>query len=341
MINNDDLCDLVRDLALTKGQAELLGSRLKEFNLLSPGTRTSQFRHRRKELVQFFAMSDNMCYCTDIQGLMSSLGVEHSTEAWRLFIDSSKASLKAVLLHNGNMYASVPVGYYSHLKETYETMSLLLEKIRYRDYNWNICGDLKVITILMGMQTGYTKYCCFICEWDRRDRKHHYIKKNWPIRDNPSKLDICYKQPQYTLNWELSLYSFDNEVFEMPKLEFNAEILMSTSQYMVLPKMVGIFGEFITIDASKNKVVFRQCGDTTSAAMTLEEDESKEVEINVLTDIKKEMAMKYITIIGKVANLCSKVKLHMGYETPIFFDFSIYDLGHMRYYIAPKTESDY
>ena len=183
LINNDDLCDLVRDLALTKGQAELLGSRLKEFNLLSPGTRTSQFRHRHKELVQFFAMSDNMCYCTDIQGLMSSLGVKHKTEAWRLFIDSSKASLKAVLLHNGNMYASVPVGYSTHLKETYETMSLLLEKICYRDYNWNMCGDLKVITILMGMQTGYTKYCCFICEWDSRDRKHHYINKNWPIRD--------------------------------------------------------------------------------------------------------------------------------------------------------------
>ena len=128
-------------------------------------------------------MSDNMCYCTDIQGLMSSLGVEHKTEAWRLFIDSSKASLKAVLLHNGNMYASVPVGYSTHLKETYETMSLLLEKICYRDYNWNMCGDLKVITILMGMQTGYTKYCCFICEWDSRDRKHHYINKNWPIRD--------------------------------------------------------------------------------------------------------------------------------------------------------------
>lgn len=158
--------------------------------------------------------------------------------------------------------------------------------------------------------------------------------------DNPSKLDICYKQPQYTLNWELSLYSFDNELFEMPKFEFNAEILMSTSQYMVLPKMVGIYGEFITIDASKNRVVFKQCGDTTSAAMTLEEDASKGVEINVSQEIKKEMAMKYITIIGKSAILCSKVKLHMGHDTPIFFDFSIYDLGYMRYYIASKVEGD-
>lgn len=183
LINNAELCDLVRDLALTKGQAELLGSRLQEFHLLAPGTTTSHFRHRHKELVQFFAMSDNICYCTDVQGLMSSLGVEHSIEEWRLFIDSSKTSLKAVLLHNGNRYASVPVGYSAHLKETYETMSLLFEKIRYREYNWRICGDLKVITILMGMQTGYTKYCCFICEWDSRDRKNHYIKKKWPIRD--------------------------------------------------------------------------------------------------------------------------------------------------------------
>lgn len=32
LMNDAELCDLVRDLALTKGQAELLGSRLKEFN---------------------------------------------------------------------------------------------------------------------------------------------------------------------------------------------------------------------------------------------------------------------------------------------------------------------
>ncbi|KAJ4440905.1 hypothetical protein ANN_10753 [Periplaneta americana] len=33
------------------------------------------------------------------------------------------------------------------------------------------------------LQTGYIKYCCFICEWDSRDWKNHYIKNNWSIRD--------------------------------------------------------------------------------------------------------------------------------------------------------------
>ena len=43
LINFAELNDLVRDLALTKGQTELLGSRLNEFNLLVPGTSTTNF----------------------------------------------------------------------------------------------------------------------------------------------------------------------------------------------------------------------------------------------------------------------------------------------------------
>ena len=31
----------------------------------------------------------------------------------------------------------------------------------------------------MGLQAGYTKYCCFLCEWDSRARNEHYLKKEW------------------------------------------------------------------------------------------------------------------------------------------------------------------
>ena len=102
LINYSELCDLVRDLALTKGQAELLGLRLKQFKLLAPGTLTSTFRNRHKDLVQCFDKTDNISYCKDIDSLMLSLGdLSHKVEECRLFIDSSKTSLKAVLLHNG------------------------------------------------------------------------------------------------------------------------------------------------------------------------------------------------------------------------------------------------
>ncbi|GBN53544.1 hypothetical protein AVEN_253477-1 [Araneus ventricosus] len=82
---------------------------------------------------------------------------------WRPFIDS-KTSLKVVLLVNGNDLPSVPVAYSVDMKETYENISRILDKICYHDYNWKHCADLKVVALLKALQTGYPKYCCFVCE---------------------------------------------------------------------------------------------------------------------------------------------------------------------------------
>jgi len=38
------------------------------------------------------------------------------------------------------------------------------------------------VALLLGMQLGYTKYCCFLCEWDFRDKKSHHVNKLWPKR---------------------------------------------------------------------------------------------------------------------------------------------------------------
>jgi len=52
------------------------------------------------------------------------------------------------------------------MKETYKNIDLLLKAISYSKYGWKIGGDLKVIGLLLRMESGYTKLCCFLCEWD-------------------------------------------------------------------------------------------------------------------------------------------------------------------------------
>jgi hypothetical protein len=66
------------------------------------------------------------------------------------------------------------------MKESYENMKLLLEKIHYEKYNLKICGYLKAVAVLLGWQLGYTEVCSFLCEWGSRDRKHCCIQKQWP-----------------------------------------------------------------------------------------------------------------------------------------------------------------
>ena len=122
-------------------------------------------------------MEGGLVYCIDIDGLMATLRITHYADEWRLFIDSSKISLKAVLLHNGNVLPSIPAGHAVHMKETYDNMKQLLRCIKYEQHQWHLFGDLKVVALLLGLQGGYRKYCCFLCEWDSRTRESHCVMK--------------------------------------------------------------------------------------------------------------------------------------------------------------------
>ena len=64
-----ELSDLIRDLKLTKDHSELLASRLKEENLLQKRVRISFHRKRSQNVISFFKMENELCYCCKIDGL--------------------------------------------------------------------------------------------------------------------------------------------------------------------------------------------------------------------------------------------------------------------------------
>ena len=94
-------------------------------------------------------------FCNDIFSVMDVLGHEFNADQWRLFIDSSKERLEAVLLHNGNKFPFVPLAHAANMKESYEIMKLLLGRIQCGELKCELCGDLKVVALLVGMQLGY------------------------------------------------------------------------------------------------------------------------------------------------------------------------------------------
>ena len=130
-IMQEDLNDLARDLYLSKQQSGHLASRLKQWNLVQEDVRITSFRNRNKDLASFFDMENKLCYCTNIPGLLTSLDLPYNPSDWCLFIDSSKRSLKGVLLHNRNKYPSIPIVHSVYLKESYDNIELLLKAIKY------------------------------------------------------------------------------------------------------------------------------------------------------------------------------------------------------------------
>ena len=154
--NQEDINDPIREMALTKSNAELLISRLKQWDLLDEGVRITSQRKRHRGFSTFFSFREGLCYCHDIRGLFEAIRIPCNTSDWRLFIDSSSKSLKAVLLHNTNKCPSIPLAHSVHIKENYENVKMLLSALRYDQYNWEVIGDFKMVAFLMGLQQ---KFC--------------------------------------------------------------------------------------------------------------------------------------------------------------------------------------
>ena len=95
-------------------------------------------------------------------------GIDHDLIQWRLFIDSSTKSLKAVLLYNGDIYPSIPLAHSQQMKEDYKNVKQLLIKINYAQFKWYVCGDFKMLGFLQGLEGGYANYSCFLCLWNSR-----------------------------------------------------------------------------------------------------------------------------------------------------------------------------
>lgn len=41
-----------------------------------------------------------------------------------------------------------------------------------------------MVNFLLGQQSGYPKYTCFICMWDSRAKQLHWEQDVWPVRNS-------------------------------------------------------------------------------------------------------------------------------------------------------------
>jgi len=94
------------------------------------------YRGRHEEFKDLFSQENGVVFCNDVCSVMVVLGHEYNPDQWRFFIDSSKVSLKVVLLHNGNRFPSVPLVKAANMKKVYESMKLLLGKMKYGELKW-------------------------------------------------------------------------------------------------------------------------------------------------------------------------------------------------------------
>ena len=121
--------------------------------------------------------------CSNIDGVFTSFSLSHDPADSGVCLSILPSTVQKLWFSTMEIWNSIPTAHSVHLHESQENMNLLLHATVYERCSWKICGNLiKAIGVLMEMQSGVTKYCCFLCLWHHRATDEHYVESNRLLR---------------------------------------------------------------------------------------------------------------------------------------------------------------
>lgn len=137
-------------------------------------SRVSFYRKRRSDIATYCSMDSGMYSVlkrhSEINGRIASWTHLWTMETFHLSIEGQFEGSVTPSLKQFPIY---PTGSCSLHEIIIQKTSGFAAKNGQWGQWWNIYADLYVITILTVLQRGYSKFCCFWCEWDGRERGCH------------------------------------------------------------------------------------------------------------------------------------------------------------------------
>merc|ERR1712226_817245 len=146
-------------------------------------------------------------------------------------------------------------------------------------------------------------------------------------------------------DYEMKLMNLDQEHLGIPETDYAAVIKMPSGEFARVVRDLSQFGESVVISCTKEGVKFSAAGDigvgNIKLAQTANVDKEEEaVTIDMQEPVTLTFACRYLNMFTKASVLAPQVTLSMSPEVPLVVEYKIGDIGHIRYYLAPKIEDE-
>eukprot|EP00326_Haptolina_ericina_P024638 CAMPEP_0181182720 /NCGR_PEP_ID=MMETSP1096-20121128/8039_1 /TAXON_ID=156174 ORGANISM="Chrysochromulina ericina, Strain CCMP281" /NCGR_SAMPLE_ID=MMETSP1096 /ASSEMBLY_ACC=CAM_ASM_000453 /LENGTH=260 /DNA_ID=CAMNT_0023271345 /DNA_START=30 /DNA_END=812 /DNA_ORIENTATION=+ len=147
-------------------------------------------------------------------------------------------------------------------------------------------------------------------------------------------------------DFELKLMDIDSEHLGIPETDYKSMIKMPASEFQRICRDLQILGDTVTIAIGKDGVKFSVSGEMGSGNMTIRQNtsvdtkEEEQVQIEMEEPVTLNFALRYLNFFTKATPLSGSVTLQLSKDVPLVVEYKMEDLGHMRFYLAPKIEDE-
>jgi len=166
-------------------------------------------------------------------------------------------------------------------------------------------------------------------------------------QDQADMVTFMFESPnqEKVSDYEMKLMNLDQEHLGIPETDYASVIKMPSAEFQRVIKDLSQFGESVIISCTKEGVKFSAAGDigvgNIKLAQTANVDKEEEaVTIEMQEPVTLTFACRYLNMFTKATCLAPVVTLSMSPEVPLVVEYKIGDIGHVRYYLAPKIEDE-
>eukprot|EP00826_Nyctotherus_ovalis_P041847 TRINITY_DN4260_c0_g7_i1.p1 TRINITY_DN4260_c0_g7~~TRINITY_DN4260_c0_g7_i1.p1 ORF type:complete len:182 (-),score=55.31 TRINITY_DN4260_c0_g7_i1:113-658(-) len=164
--------------------------------------------------------------------------------------------------------------------------------------------------------------------------------------EDTSKLTIIFenmKQGKRT-EFAMNLLTLDSEVLGIPEKDFQARITTGSGEFTKLCRDLYQVAETVSIEAVGDSAVFAVEGDMGKGRVALAQAESDKIDertsIEVKETVKLSFALRYLNMFNKASSCAPSVSLLLSSETPLVVEYTMDNLGSIKFYLAPKISED-
>jgi proliferating cell nuclear antigen len=147
-------------------------------------------------------------------------------------------------------------------------------------------------------------------------------------------------------DFELKLMDIDSEHLGIPDTDYKSTIKLPANEFQRICRDLSILGDTVTIAVGKDGVKFSVTGEMGSGNMTIRQNtsvdtkEDEQVTIEMEEPVTLNFALRYLNFFTKATPLSGSVVLCLSKDVPLVVEYRMEDLGHIRFYLAPKIEDD-
>nr|BAE47145.1 proliferating cell nuclear antigen [Polyandrocarpa misakiensis] len=164
--------------------------------------------------------------------------------------------------------------------------------------------------------------------------------------DNADILELLFESDKKESQYEMKLMDLDGEQLGIPDQEYSCCVTLPSQEFARICRDLSQIGECMVITCTKDGVQFSTKGDLGAGKIKLQQNtgcdvkDDEEVTVEISEPVQLTFAIKYLNMFTKATPLSPTVSLSMSNDIPLVVEYKVADMGHIKYFLAPKIEEE-